>query len=168
MYPLEILQSSVDPELLFVLPLLGPALGALNFFDLVVDITCIGNKRVVTMEGQRFALLGRNPGGGAGPGYHSLRWHTARRRQRPDHAGADDAQAAHAATRNFLFTQIVTSPGNEALALGLDTVGTFGQLVTGIAIFAPTNAAVEGRWRTWCVEKNDFFYSATTNLTKNN
>ena len=61
MYPLEILQSSVDPELLFVLPLLGPALGALNFFDLVVDITCIGNKRVVTMEGgQRFALLGRN------------------------------------------------------------------------------------------------------------
>ena len=52
MYPLEILQSSVNPELLFVLPLLGPGLGALNFFDLIVDITCVGNKRFVTLEGQ--------------------------------------------------------------------------------------------------------------------
>lgn len=52
--------SGVQPELLFVLPLFGPGLGALNFFDLIVDVTCIGNKRIITIEGQRYAVLGRN------------------------------------------------------------------------------------------------------------
>lgn len=32
----------------------------------------------------------------------------------------------------------------KVLAQELDTVGNVGQIVTGIAIFAPTNAAVEG------------------------
>ena len=49
----EILQSSVVPELLFVLPIFGPGLDVLNFFDLVVDVTCVGNKRIFTIEGQR-------------------------------------------------------------------------------------------------------------------
>ena len=53
LYPLEILQSSVVPELLFVLPIFGPGLDVLNFFDLVVDVTCVGNKRIFTIEGQR-------------------------------------------------------------------------------------------------------------------
>lgn len=54
LYPLEILQSSVVPELLFVLPIFGPGLDVLNFFDLVVDVTCVGNKRIFTIEGQRW------------------------------------------------------------------------------------------------------------------
>ena len=157
MYPLEILQSSVDPELLFVLPLLGPALGALNFFDLVVDITCIGNKRVVTMEGQRFALLGRNQAVVLVPDIIACDGilHVV-----------DSVLITPALTtlrqltlrpEISLFTQIGTSPGNEALALELDTVGTFGQLVTGIAIFAPTNAAVEGTLAYLVRQENDFF-----------
>ena len=60
MYPLEFLQTAINPELLFVTPLLGPTIGTLNFFDLIVDITCIGNKRIITLEGQRFAFLGGN------------------------------------------------------------------------------------------------------------
>ena len=32
----------------------------LNFFDLIVDITCIGNKRIVTIT-QRYAML-KEPG----------------------------------------------------------------------------------------------------------
>ena len=144
MYPLEILQSSVNPELLFVLPLLGPGLGALNFFDLIVDITCVGNKRFVTLEGQRFALLGRNqavvlvPDIVACDGVLHI---------------VDSVLITPALTtlrqlslrpELSLFTQIVTSPGNELLAQELDTVGTLGQIVSGIAIFAPTNAAVDG------------------------
>lgn len=144
MYPLEFLQTAINPELLFVTPLLGPTLGALNFFDLIVDITGIGNKRIITLEGQRFAFLGGNKAvvlvpdlvacDGLlhivdsvliTPGLTTLRQLTLR----PELS---------------LFTQIVTSPGNEVLALELDTVGTGGQLVSGIAIFAPTNAAVEG------------------------
>ena len=49
MYPLEILQSSVNPELLFVLPLLGPGLGALNSSTLLW-ISPAGNKRFVTLR----------------------------------------------------------------------------------------------------------------------
>ena len=144
MYPLEFLQTAINPELLFVTPLLGPTIGTLNFFDLIVDITCIGNKRIITLEGQRFAFLGGNKAVVLTPdliacdgllhivdsvlitpGLTTLRQLTLR----PELS---------------LFTQIVTSPGNENLALELDTVGTAGQLVSGIAIFVPTNAAVEG------------------------
>ena len=57
LYPLEILQSSVVPELLFVLPIFGPGLDVLNFFDLVVDVTCVGNKRIFTIEGQRWVYF---------------------------------------------------------------------------------------------------------------
>ena len=39
--------------MLFVLPIFGPGLDVLNFFDLVVDVTCVGNKRIFTIEGQR-------------------------------------------------------------------------------------------------------------------
>jgi hypothetical protein len=144
MYPLEFLQTAINPELLFVTPLLGPTLGTLNFFDLIVDITGVGNKRIITLKGQRFAFLGGNnavilvPDIVAcdgllhivdsvliTPGLTTLRQLTLR----PELS---------------LFTQIVTSPGNEVLAVELDTVGTTGQLVSEIAIFAPTNAAVEG------------------------
>ena len=59
LYPLEVLQSNIQPELLFVLP--GSGLGGIvSFFDLVVDITCVGNKRFITVKGQRFAVLGSN------------------------------------------------------------------------------------------------------------
>jgi hypothetical protein len=157
MYPLEFLQTAINPELLFVTPLLGPTFGTLNFFDLFVDITCIGNKRIITLEGQRFAFLGGNKAviltpdlvacDGLlhivdsvliTPGLTTLRQLTLR----PELS---------------LFTQIVTSPGNEILALELDTVGTAGQLVSGIAIFAPTNAAVEGTLGYLVRTLNSFF-----------
>ena len=116
-----------------------------------------GNKRVVTMEGQRFALLGRNQAVVLVPDIIACDGilHVV-----------DSVLITPALTtlrqltlrpEISLFTQIVTSPGNEALALELDTVGTFGQLVTGIAIFAPTNAAVEGTLAYLVRQENDFF-----------
>jgi len=147
MYPLEIMTTGVQPELLFVLPLFGPSLGVLNFFDLITDITCIGNKRIVTIIGQRYAVLGQNQAVVLVPDIVACDGliHVV-----------DSVLITPALTtlrqlslrpELSLFTQIVTSPGNEVLALELDTVaidGTLEQAVSGIAIFAPTNAAVEG------------------------
>jgi len=147
LYPLEILQSSVVPELLFVLPILGPGLDVLNFFDLIVDITCIGNKRIVTIEGQRYAMLGRNQAVVVAPDLVACDGliHVV-----------DSVLITPALTtlrqltlrpELSLFTQIVTSPGNELLANDLDVVGSPGtveQIVSGLALFAPTNAAVAG------------------------
>ena len=147
LYPLEILQSSVVPELLFVLPILGPGLDVLNFFDLIVDITCIGNKRIVTIEGQRYAMLGRNQAVVVAPDLVACDGliHVV-----------DSVLITPALTtlrqltlrpELSLFTQIITSPGNELLANDLDVVGSPGtveQIVSGLALFAPTNAAVAG------------------------
>ena len=56
MYPLD-LQTAINPELLFVTPLLGPTIGTLNFFDLIVDITCIGTNGLSPLRGRGLPFL---------------------------------------------------------------------------------------------------------------
>ena len=125
------------PELLFVLPILGPGLDVLNFFDLIVDITCIGNKRIVTIEGQRYAMLGRNQAVVVAPDLVACDGliHVV-----------DSVLITPALTtlrqltlrpELSLFTQLITSPGNELLANDLDVVGSPGtveQIVSGLAL----------------------------------
>ena len=164
MYPLEILQSSVQPELLFVTPLLGPSIGALNFFDLVMDITCVGNKRIVTVDGQRYAVLGRNQAVVVAPDLVACDGLVHVVDSVLITTGLTTLRQLSLRPELSLFTEIVTSPGNELLALDLDQVGNLGQIVSGIAIFAPTNAAVEGTLAYLVGEKS--FLNATTSTTR--
>ena len=164
MYPLEILQSSVQPELLFVTPLLGPSIGALNFFDLVMDITCVGNKRIVTVDGQRYAVLGRNQAVVVAPDLVACDGLVHVVDSVLITPGLTTLRQLSLRPELSLFTEIVTSPGNELLALDLDQVGNLGQIVSGIAIFAPTNAAVEGTLAYLVGEKS--FLNATTSTTR--